>query len=178
MRALTIEADEQSMIEAAQRDPSRFAQLYEQHFGRVYAYVVRRVGNRDEAEDLTSEVFHRALASLPRYESRGAPFAAWLLRIAANLLNDRWERNGRRREISPEEVPEPGAEDGTERRAMLFKLVDGLPDDQRLVVLRQFVEQRSIREIAQELNRSEGAVKQLQFRALQTLRERTRSNDG
>jgi RNA polymerase sigma-70 factor (ECF subfamily) len=64
-----------------------------------------------------------------------------------------------------------------ERRAMLFQLVDRLPDDQRLVVVRRFVEQKSIREIAQELGRSEGAVKQLQFRALETLREQVRKSD-
>lgn len=175
MRALTIAADEQMMIEAAQRDPSRFAELYERHFTRIYAYLMRRVGDRDEAEDLTSEVFHRALANLPRYEWRGTPFVAWLLRIAANVLNDRWEKNGKRREVSPDDVEEPGAVDGTERRAILFDLVGSLPEDQQLVLYRRFVDQRSIRDIAHEMKRSEGAVKQLQFRALQTLRERTRS---
>lgn len=163
------------MIEAAQRDPSRFAELYERHFTRIYAYLMRRVGDRDEAEDLTSEVFHRALANLPRYEWRGTPFVAWLLRIAANVLNDRWEKNGKRREVSPDDVEEPGAVDGTERRAILFDLVGSLPEDQQLVLYRRFVDQRSIRDIAHEMKRSEGAVKQLQFRALQTLRERTRS---
>jgi RNA polymerase sigma-70 factor (ECF subfamily) len=64
-----------------------------------------------------------------------------------------------------------------ERRAMLFQLVDRLPDDQRLVVVRRFVDQKSIREIAQELGRSEGAVKQLQFRALESLREQVRKSD-
>src|SRR6185295_19075563 len=78
--------DEQRLVEAAQRDPSHFAELYERHFERVYAYVVRRVRDRDEAEDLTSEVFHQALAHLGRFEWRGLPFAAWLFRIAANAI--------------------------------------------------------------------------------------------
>jgi RNA polymerase sigma-70 factor (ECF subfamily) len=108
------------------------------------------------------------------------PFAAWLLRIAANALADRWQRAGR--EV-PADSAELEAESGPadvieiERRAMLFQLVDRLPSDQRLVVVRRFVEQKSIREIAQELGRSEGAVKQLQFRALETLREQVRKSD-
>ena len=95
MKALKKEADERLLIEAAQQDPARFAELYEINFERVYAYVVRRVGNRTETEDLTSEVFHQALANLKRFEWRGIPFAAWLFRIAANLISDRWQRSGR-----------------------------------------------------------------------------------
>ena len=91
------EADERLLIEAAQKDPARFAELYENNFERVYAYVVRRVGDRAETEDLTSEVFHHALANLQRFEWRGIPFAAWLYRIAANLISDRWQRNEPRR---------------------------------------------------------------------------------
>ena len=89
MKALRKEADERLLIEAAQKDPARFAELYENNFERVYAYVVRRVGNRAETEDLTSEVFHHALSNLKRFEWRGIPFAAWLFRIAANLISDR-----------------------------------------------------------------------------------------
>ena len=95
MKALRKEADERLLIEAAQKDPARFAELYENNFERVYAYVVRRVGDRAETEDLTSEVFHHALANLRRFEWRGIPFAAWLFRIAANLISDRWQRRSR-----------------------------------------------------------------------------------
>lgn len=175
MRALHYESDEQLIIEAAQRDPSRFAELYEANFERVYAFIARRVRDRDIAQDLTAEVFHQALANLGRFEWRGLPFVAWLYRIAANSIADRWKRDGK--EVPAEGLEEPSGEDGTEQRAMLFQLVDSLPDDQRLVILRRFVDQRSIREIAQELHRSEGAIKQLQFRALQTLRELVRSTN-
>ncbi len=172
-------ADERFLIEAAQQDPSRFAELYESNFERVYAYIARRVRDRDLAEDLTAEVFHHALANLARFEWRGVPFAAWLLRIAANTLADRWQRAGREvADDALEEAGENGAGLEIERRAMLFKLVDSLPPDQRLVIRRRFVDQRSVREIAQELGRSEGAVKQLQFRALQSLRTRVRKPNG
>jgi len=168
--------EERLLIEAAQQDPARFAELYEQNFDRVYAYVARRVRDLDIAEEITAEVFHQALANLGRFEWRGVPFAAWLLRMAANAINDRWKAGSREDELPDDGLEDAGVERAIERQAMLAKLVDTLPEDQRLVILRRFVDQRSIREIAQELHRSEGAVKQLQFRALQSLRERARSH--
>jgi RNA polymerase sigma-70 factor (ECF subfamily) len=175
LRAIANPADERLLIEAAQQDPSRFAELYETHFERVYAYIAHRVRSRDTVEELTAEVFHRALANLRRFEWRGVPFAAWLLRIAANVIADRWHHDGDGRGVSADELELPAVEYEIERRAMLFKLVDTLPTDQRLVIVRRFVEDKSVREIARELGRSEGAVKQLQFRALETLRARVRS---
>ena len=158
--------DEQGRIEAAKADPSRFAELYDEHFERVYAYVLRRVGDRSDAQDITADVFQNALANLSRFEWRGAPFAAWLYRIAANAIADHFHRKSR---PLPEAPPESGNED-VERRAMLFHSVDRLPADQRRVIVMRFGEEKSIREIAQEIGRSEGAVKQLQWRGLQTLR--------
>jgi len=179
------EAEERLLVEAAQRDPIRFRELYEINFERVYAYVARRVPDRDEAEDLTADVFHRALASLPRYEWRGAPFAAWLFRIAANAIADRWKHSARERDfydLDPQgEAPAEVSLEEIEQRAQIFRLVDGLPADQRRVIVMRFAEEKSIREIAQEIGRSEGAVKQLQFRALENLRKRlgsTGKSDG
>jgi RNA polymerase sigma-70 factor (ECF subfamily) len=168
---------ERLLIEAAQNDPSRFAELYENNFHRVYAFVARRVNDRDEAQDVTAEVFHQALKNLGRFQWRGVPFAAWLLRIATNALADRWQHASRGVEVQAEDSLEERAGNTAEveRHAMLFQLVDRLPADQRTVVLRRFVDQKSIREIAQELGRSEGAVKQLQFRALETLRGQVRN---
>lgn len=173
MTVLNQQADERQLIEAAQKDPICFADLYEQHMERVYAFVIRRVRNREEAEDLTSEVFHKALANLSSYEWRGAPFAAWLFRIAANAITDRWKQTSRE---AGNPLPEDGMDDKAvedlERRAMLARLVRILPEDQRRVVILRFTEQKTIREIAEMMGRTEGAVKQLQFRALQTLRKR------
>jgi RNA polymerase sigma-70 factor (ECF subfamily) len=169
--------DERLLIEAAKADPQRFADLYEQNFDRVYAFVVRRSGSRGEAEDLTAEVFHQALANLGRFEWRGVPFVAWLLQIARNAVADRWQRAARERgEPAPDSREIEGGADA-DRRAMLGDLVGRLPHDQQRVVVARFVEQKSIREIAQALGRTEGAVKQLQFRALETLRSRMRDID-
>jgi RNA polymerase sigma-70 factor, ECF subfamily len=169
------ESDERLLIEAAQNDPSRFAELYEQNFHRVYAYIARRVRDRAEIQDLTAQVFHRALANLGKYRWKGAPFSAWLYRIAANAIADR----ARQKVLASVDQPNPAAESSTatdleavERRARLFSAVDKLPDDQRRVIVMRFAEEKSVREIAGELGRSEGAVKQLQFRALENLRNR------
>lgn len=165
-------AEERLLVEAAQKDPAKFGDLYEIHFERVYAFIARRVGDRATAEDLTSDVFHRALANLRKYEWRGLPFAAWLIRIASNAVADQSKRATR--EVAGSDDPqETGVEpdlEAIEHRARLFHLVGRLPKDQRHVIVQRFVEQRSIREIAHELGRSEGAVKQLQFRALESLR--------
>jgi len=166
---------EQRLIEAAQRDPSRFAELYEVHFDRIYAFVARRVRDRAEAEDVTSEVFERALANLANFEWRGTPFAAWLYRIAQNIMSRRRERATREQGLEECADPAPPAHEDieeAERRARLFGHVRDLPLDQSRVVVWRFTDGKSIREIARELGRTEGAVKQLQFRALETLRAR------
>jgi len=169
------ESEERLLIEAAQKDPSRFGELYEQHFHRVYAYVARRVRDRAEVQDLTAQVFHRALANLGKFKWRGSPFAAWLYRIAANAIADQAKQT--LRESTDQSNPSSHSSTATdleivERRARLFGAVDKLPEDQRRVILMRFAEEKNIREIAGELGRSEGAVKQLQFRALENLRNR------
>src|SRR2546428_3184149 len=184
------EADERLLVKAAQRDASRFAALYESNFEVVYAYIARRVRDRAATEDLTSEVFHKALQNLSRFKWTGAPFAAWLLRIASNMIADRAKRTSREGNVPlnesepaltvglvshrgsrPLQTQQTDLEDA-ERRARVFKLIDELVGDQQRVVVMRFAEEKSIREIADELDRSEGAVKQLQFRALESLRKR------
>lgn len=175
--------EERRLVEAAQSDPARFSDLYEHSFAVVYAYISRRVSDRSESEDLTAEVFSRALTNLPRFKWTGAPFAAWLFRIASNLIADRSKRKAREgagttldgeSEIGgnpklTKQTQQVELEE-CERRARLFKLVEGLAEDQRRVVVMRFAEEKSIRDIANEMGRSEGAIKQLQFRALQELR--------
>jgi RNA polymerase sigma-70 factor, ECF subfamily len=161
--------DERLLIEAAKIDPLRFADLYERHFDRVYAFVARRAPRRADAEDVTAEVFHRALANVGSFEWRGSPFVAWLLQIARNALADRWQRaTWERNELPPE--TDDGVAADVDRRTMLSELVSRLPEDQQRVVVLRFIEQKSVREAARELQRTEGAVKQLQYRALDTLR--------
>jgi RNA polymerase sigma-70 factor (ECF subfamily) len=173
------------LVKTAQDDPAKFDVLYKLHFGRVYAFVAGRVRDRATAEDITSEVFHKALAGLRSYEWRGVPFVAWLLRIAANALADQSKRAAREFP-APQDPPEAAADPdlqaselrAIEYRAQLFRLVRQLPEVQRQVVYERFVEQRSIREIAQRLGRTEGAIKQLQLRAVQNLRAQMEGGHG
>jgi RNA polymerase sigma-70 factor, ECF subfamily len=172
---VTNQPTERLLVEAAQRDPARFADLYEDNFERVYAYVSRRLTDRGAAQDVTSEVFHQALANLGRFEWRGVPFLVWLLRIAANAIADHWRRVSREQQLGDQDAPDsfpvdPANIEQVERRALLFRLVRTLPPDQRRVIEMRFAEEKQIREIAQELGRSEGSIKQLQFRAIQSLR--------
>ena len=166
-------AQERLLVEAAQEDPMKFGEIYEKYFYVVYAYIARRVGDRSTAEDLTADVFQKALEFLPRYVWRGVPFAAWLLRIATIIIVDRSKRAAREQELTDQEdaieISQFSLEE-VEQRARLFRLVDQLPADQRRVIAMRFADEKSIRDIATELGRSEGAVKQLQFRGLQTLR--------
>jgi len=171
--------DDRALVEAAQRDRSKFADLYDRHFERLYAFIAAQVRDRDAAEELTAEVFHKALAALPNYEWRGAPFAAWLFRIAANAIADRGVKASRERPEPAERVERvsdaPPADveiERAEERARLFRFVDALPRDQRVVIVERFVHERSIRETAARIGKSEGAVKQLQLRALHELRAR------
>lgn len=125
--------DDRERVEAAQRDPACFDELYERNFHRVYTYVVRRVGDRNQAEDLTAEVFREALAGIGKFEWRGVPFVAWLLRIASRAIADHWQRSGRESGNPALNADRPGPEE-IERSAMLFQLVDRLPEAQFRVI--------------------------------------------
>jgi len=158
--------NERELVEAAQGDPARFLELYDRHFHRVWAFTITRAAHR--AEDVVSETFRRALENLKTYEVRETPFLAWLLRIAANTLASRWQKTSRE---SHEPAPDvAGLDADLERRALLYQLVDRLPDIQRRVIELRYGEARSLTEVAEELGKSEGAVKQLQRRALEQLR--------
>lgn len=174
----TGQSEDRLLIEAAQRDPARFADLYDAWFDRVYAYVARRTGDRAESEDLVSDVFHHALANLQRFEWRGAPFSAWLFRIAANKIADRWERLGREQSLEPPAESEEADQEEAHDRARILALMEELPGDQRRVLELRFLEEKSTREVAEMLGRSEGAIKQLQFRGLESLRARVGGKNG
>ena len=156
---------------------AQFAELYEQNFERVYAFVARRVRDRAEAEDVVADVFYKALKSIDGYEPRdGVPFVAWLYTIARNVVCDRAKQA--QRETPLDDADEPSSFDDVERRALLFRLVDTLPSAQRDVIVKRFAEQRSIADVARQLGRSEGAVKQLQLRAIESLRAQMRGANG
>ena len=168
-------SDDRLLVEAAQADPARFIEIYERYVDRVYAFVSRRTGNRAAAEDITSQVFEQALAAIGRFEWRGMPVSVWLFRIASNALADHWRERSRNVD-EPPDVPDPSELTEIERRIGLYQEIERLPYVQRQVIRMRFLEEKSIREVAAALNRSEGAVKQLQLRALEKLRKSMSSN--
>ena len=159
------------LIEAAQADPARFVGIYERYVDRIYAFVSRRTRNRASAEDITSQVFERALDAVGRFEWRGLPVSVWLFRIASNALADHWREQARNAQDARADVPDSHELEDIDRRIALYQHVERLPELQHRVIQMRFVEEKSIREVAAALGRSEGAVKQLQLRALENLRK-------
>src|SRR5687768_11989637 len=115
-----MDAREQALVEAAKKDPSRFAALYEAHFERIYAFVAHRVRDRSVAEDLTAEVFRHALAAIGGFEWRGVPFTAWLYRIAANEIADHVAKAAREQGLITVGEPSRDETEMIEHRATLY----------------------------------------------------------
>jgi RNA polymerase sigma-70 factor, ECF subfamily len=169
---------EQLVARAQEGDRDALEELYLQHFDRIYSYLHMTVGNRHDAEDLTTQTFLRMLESISRFQWGSAPFSAWLFRIAHNLAMDHFR--SRRRWQPEEEVPEPAGavEASAEEQAIralssqsMFGLIEELSDEQRHVLILKFVFDFSNAEAATVLNKSEGAVKSLQHRALASLQK-------
>ena len=165
------------LVERAQLgDRSALEELYLIHFDRIYSYLHMSVGSRHDAEDLTTQTFVKMLESIGRFRWRSAPFSAWLFRIAHNLAMDHFR--ARRRWQPEEEIPEPAGveEDSAEEQALasigdasLMELIARLSPEQRQVLTLKFVFRFSNGEAAAILDKTEGAVKSLQHRALATL---------
>lgn len=180
---LELGEDDAALIEQAKQDSSAFGVLYERYVDRIYAYVYHRVGNMQEAEDLTARTFYRALDKLDSYEDRGLPFAAWLFRIAHNLVAN-WHRDhGRRRFLSLDRIwfhrsdsddPE-GELEKKETQAALWAAINRLPAERRDLLIYKFSSRLSNVEIGQLMDKSESAVKSLYFRTLGSLRKELES---
>ena len=179
-------ADESGLVERAKTDPEAFGILYGRYVNKVYSYIYYRVGNHHDAEDLTARTFHRALDHIDRYVQRGAPFSAWLYRIAHNLVAN-WHRDhSRRKVVSLEDVnlspplregPQHLAEQREEENELLAA-VRRLPADRQQLLILKFVEEMSNTQIGLVMGRSEGAIKSLYHRTLLSLREMLEATDA
>ncbi len=171
--------DENELVEQAKTNPAAFGKLYEIYVEKIYNYVYYRIGNHQEAEDLTAKVFHRALNHIPNYNNKGVPFAAWLYRIAHNLVAN-WHRDHKRRQVvALEQVtlsgdqksnPHHAAERVNEQELLLAAIQKLSPERQELLTLK-FIERMSNADIGQLMGRSEGAIKSLYHRTLVSLKE-------
>jgi RNA polymerase sigma-70 factor, ECF subfamily len=163
---------------AQQGEREALEELYLLHFDRIYSYLHMSVGNRHDAEDLTTQTFLRMLESIKRFRWQSAPFSAWLFRIAHNLAMDHFRAS--RRWQPEEEVPEPRDEEepSAEAQALqsigrqsMLELVEGLSEEQQQVLTLKFVFNFPNAEVATILGKTEGAVKSLQHRALVSLQK-------
>ncbi len=178
-----LEEPDVNLIARSDEDPAAFGALYERYATKIYNYIYYRTGNHHDAEDLTARTFQRAMNHIGRYNERGAPFSAWLYRIAHNLVAN-WHRDrGRRRivaldEVGPadvclsthHELPESAAEND-EARQHLLAIMRRLPPERQQLLILKFVERMSNAEIGKVIGRTEGAVKSLYHRTLIALRD-------
>jgi RNA polymerase sigma-70 factor (ECF subfamily) len=165
------------LVEHAQQgNRGALEELYLLHFDRIYSYLHMSVGNRHDAEDLTTQVFVKMLESIGKFRWRSAPFSAWLFRIAHNLAMDHFRANKR---WQPEEVvpePDPGDRSAAEEEALesigresMLEMIGKLSHEQQQVLTLKFVFNFSNAEAATILGKTEGAIKSLQHRALASL---------
>lgn len=167
------------LIARAEEDPEAFGELYRLYVDRIYNYHYRHTSNREVAEDLTSRTFYRALRSLHRYRNKkGATFQSWLFRIAHNLVVNWYRNTSRHPKVSTDRIgalpadhgnPHQIVEEADMQRRMLA-MIEDLPEDRKTLILLKFVEKMTNAEIGEVLNRTEGAVKALYYRTLQSLR--------
>ncbi len=173
-------SDDQVVERASSGDRQAFGELYDRYVERIYNYVYYRTGNRFDAEDLTERVFFRAIRHIENYENRGLPFAAWLYRIAHNLVANWYRDNSRRKDIPLEQfdftltyhgdLPETAVMKN-EARDELLAIIQRLPAERQQLLILKFVEQMTNAEIGQIMGRTEGAIKSLYHRTLLALRE-------
>ncbi|MGH7643327.1 MAG: RNA polymerase sigma factor [Candidatus Dormibacteria bacterium] len=168
---------EETLIVRAQADPEGFGELYDHYFPQIYRYVASRVRSAELAEDITSEVFFKALRAIGRYRPSGHPFSAWLYQIAVNTITDHY-RSHKRSADSLESGPElasggTAVDDQVAERLELDQIwlaIDSLPEQQRTAMTLKYAEDLPLAEIGRIMGKSEGAIKLLVFRGTATLR--------
>ena len=170
--------DEESLVRRAQQhDQAALAQLYEENFDRIYRYIVLKIGDRTEAEDMTQQVFLNALKSISSYKWKGMPFSSWLYRIAHNQVVDYLRKKSRRVTVPLDESMASGGDDprrAAERKMdieQLARATQKLTPAQQEVISLRFAGELSVAEVAKVMGRSEGAIKALQHSAIVALRK-------
>jgi len=170
--------DEESLVRRAQqRDQGAFAQLYEEYFDKIYRYVVLRIGNETEAEDVTQQVFLNTLQSISSFRWKGAPFSAWLFRIAHNQVVDYLRKKTRQATESLDEsliISKSDPQLVVEKKLDIEQLMlatKRLTKAQQEVIALRFVSELSTTQVAKAMGKSEGAVKALQHSAIVALRK-------
>jgi len=172
-----VQNEESLVRRAQQRDQEAFAQLYEENFDKIYRYIVLRIGNKTEAEDMTQQVFLNALKSISSFKWKGIPFSAWLFRIARNQVVDYLRKKTKQASApldeslaSSDSTPELVAEQKLDIDQLL-SVTKRLTVAQREVISLRFTSELPIAQVAKIIGKSQGAVKALQHSAIVALRK-------
>ncbi len=170
---------EDKLIEAAKRkDGDAFGVLYDYYEPRIYRFIFLKVGNREDAEDLTHQVFLRAWQKIDGYEQRGFPFSSWLYQISRNSIIDFYRSRKYHLDleeieniIPDEKITNSEAVDLKIRIKELMSAISQLKQEYQDVIIMRFVDELSVKEVANILNKTEGATKLVQYRAVKELKK-------
>jgi len=182
---VAVLTNELALVARATAEPAAFAAIYDHYFPRVYNYVRYRVRDAETTDDLTAQVFERALVSIDSYRPERDPFAAWLFAIARNAVNDHLRAKRRRRWLSLEVLrgwagAEPQPEEvavRSETRAELLAAVARLSDRERDLIALKFAAGLTNRRIAALTSLSESNVGVILYRAIRKLRDYLTGNE-
>lgn len=176
--------EEKKLIQKAKRNPEVFGKLYDQHYPKIFGYVLKRVANLEIAQDITSEIFFKALKKLWQFHWRNIPFSSWLYRIANNEISNYFRKN-KHKPAPLESIPEPfstsnpsadilEAEEELKRHQdflALQKEISKLSAKYQEIIILRFFDKKQIKEIAEILGKREGTIKSLLHRGLEKLRQ-------
>lgn len=173
-----LEDERKLVIEAKGGKTEAFGRLYDYYLPKIYRFILLKVGHREEAEDLSHQVFLKAWQNISGYSEKGFPFSSWLYRIARNSIIDSYRRSKPSvnidEAIGMEELvsrPDVGKIDDKKTISEIMKFLQDLKGDEKDVVIMRFIEELSIKEIAESIRKSEGAVKVIQHRAIKKLKK-------
>ncbi|MGH7722285.1 MAG: RNA polymerase sigma factor [Candidatus Dormibacteria bacterium] len=171
-------AYEDQLVERAKEDADAFGELYDHYFGQIYRFVYSRLRDQDAAEDVTSEVFFKALRAIGRYRPSGHPFSSWLYQISVNAIADHYR--AKRPVSSLDDAigiadPQRPVDERVAQReeaARVWAAIDSLPDQQRTAMTLKLGEDLKLADIGVVMGKSEGAIKLLIHRGMIGLRAR------
>lgn len=168
---------EHDEIVAAQKEPVKFEPLYNRYYERILGFVYQRTDSKEDAYDITSQVFINALENLKKYKHQGVPFSAWLFRIAVNELNKSFRRGKVRQAVNIDDehvsdiLHEVGEENTADTDARLMKALGQLDPEELQLVEMRFFEKRPFKEISDILGINEAAVKARLYRLLERMKD-------
>ena len=170
-------ASEQLVVEAAKKDPAKFAPLYDKYYEQIFRFIFQRLDDKEQAFDATQQTFLKALNNLPKYEYRGVPFASWLYRIASSEVNNLFRAEKAQRTVNIESVSIYGIiEEISESKVdeyhdKIVGIISELPEEELQLIEMRFFEKRAFKEIAEILDMTENNAKVKTYRILDKLKK-------